>query len=1315
MFSRKRTLTSLLLLGQLSILSTFAQDLEEFRLHLKGGSIIPAENLSIPQPGDKNARTKATFKQFLIVQFSEIPAAAEVEALRNAGVTLLDYIPNLAYTATVTGQPNTAVLKKNKVRSIVPVAASQKIDILLTKKANTAANVRVRLRYPASFSYEEVVAALEEEGIAVPAAKANEFRMLTIEIPSAQLTSLAGNAWVEYLASPLAPAAPLLDKSTANTKANVLHSAQLLGYSLKGDGVTIGIGDNASLLSHADVRHKVIAQKSLPNAGHGLHVAGIVAGAGVVNERFTGYAPNASLISVENSEMIEKASFYSRAFGMVVTNNSYGSTSIEGCGTFGGYDFSSYNLDNQAYTLPNLLHIFAAGNSGKTSCSIPGFGTVFGEFASAKNSITVGQVAQAGEIAPTSSKGPTRDGRIKPEITAPGSSIASLKPNDLYTNGTGTSMAAPAVTGGVALLYQRYRQLHDGQNPKNALIKAIVLNGATDRGLPGPDFSFGFGNMNLLHSVKMLDNGAYLSGNVGNGQEQQHQINVPGNVAAVKIMLYWNDPGASPYSDKSLVNNLDLHVTAPGDVAYLPLVPDQNKPDQAAMQVVDDINNVEQVVIENPASGSYTLKISGKTIPQNSQEYFVVYDFIEKNTTLTYPIGGERLSKGDAVSLSWDTYTGSGNTFTLSYSGNDGQSWTEINNAISGQERQFAWTVPDISTTSAKVQIRNNQTGETSTSAAFTILGLPGLSFNPTQCESYAALQWTAVPEATDYEVMILKGETMQSVATTTDLKYTFSNLATDSTYYFSVRARKNGMPGRRSLAISRKPDNGNCSGSISDRDLAVVSIISPSGTGRMHTSTSLSTDQKITVQLKNLDDQSSLVNAQVGFEIPGKTGIQWEPINKSLGANETYNYTFNKTVDLSQSNTYTIKVFVRQDGDVVEGNNFRTRIFQQLANQRLALPYFENFESLNSVAVIKDSVGLAGINPFDFATEASNGRLSNRLAPSLAYSGSNSLTFDSRVEQLNGNENSLVGTFNLLGYRADKQDIKMSFRYRSLNNMSFLHNGNLVYIRGNEKDPWIVAYNLEYADSEQQDRGYRLISIPLSEILKQNNQAFSASFQIKWSNSSFYPFTVDGYNIDDVQIFSAGGAALPVELATFNAKPASENKTSTDVLLDWTTASEKDFDHFEVEAANEAEMRDSQFRFIASVAPHGAANQTAAYTYLDKSPKHGTVYYRLKMVDTDGSTAYSTIRSVTLGDKNSWLVYPNPAVNQVFVDLGEKTEKITHLQLIDVSGRIDKETFANTKGGKAELTLPAHLPSGSYFLKIISNGHEETHRIVKK
>ena len=82
-------------------------------------------------------------------------------------------------------------------------------------------------------------------------------------------------------------------------------------------------------------------------------------------------------------------------------------------------------------------------------------------------------------------------------------------------------MSVLRLSGGLALLYQRYKQLNGGANPKNGLMKAIICNGAVDRGNAGPDFQYGFGWMNLLRSIDMIENNRYFISTVANGCNHQ--------------------------------------------------------------------------------------------------------------------------------------------------------------------------------------------------------------------------------------------------------------------------------------------------------------------------------------------------------------------------------------------------------------------------------------------------------------------------------------------------------------------------------------------------------------------------------------------------------------------------------------------------------------------------------------------------------------------------------------------------------------------------------------------------------------------------
>ena len=212
---------------------------------------------------------------------------------------------------------------------------------------------------------------------------------------------------------------------------------------------------------------------------------------------------------------------------MVLTNNSYG-TSFN-CNTNGSYNYSAQTLDWQLREFPELLHIYAAGNSGGGTCDPypTGYKTVLRYYQSAKNVLTVGNVGEDRIISNSSSRGPVMDGRIKPEICGIGKSVKSTGRDYNYKNKGGTSMAAPSVTGVLALLVEKYRLMNNGQNPEGALLKAIACNTADDLGNKGPDFIYGFGLVNARRAIETLEDENYVAGNINHGDNHVHNITVP--------------------------------------------------------------------------------------------------------------------------------------------------------------------------------------------------------------------------------------------------------------------------------------------------------------------------------------------------------------------------------------------------------------------------------------------------------------------------------------------------------------------------------------------------------------------------------------------------------------------------------------------------------------------------------------------------------------------------------------------------------------------------------------------------------------------
>jgi len=173
-----------------------------------------------------------------------------------------------------------------------------------------------------------------------------------------------------------------------------------------------------------------------------------------------------------------------------VINNSWGIPA----GFYGPCDMTFWDAIDNLEAL-GIVCVFAAGNEGPTASTMR---TPADRISSQFNSFSVGAIdGGSSEIANFSSRGPSGcDGQtIKPEITAPGVSIRSCDRNGGYSIKSGTSMAAPHISGAVAILRQFNPQATVDQ------IKAALLAGAIDKGAPGEDNDYGYGLVNILNSL----------------------------------------------------------------------------------------------------------------------------------------------------------------------------------------------------------------------------------------------------------------------------------------------------------------------------------------------------------------------------------------------------------------------------------------------------------------------------------------------------------------------------------------------------------------------------------------------------------------------------------------------------------------------------------------------------------------------------------------------------------------------------------------------------------------------------------------------
>ncbi len=409
--------------------------------------------------------------------------------------------------------------------------------------------------------------------------------------------------------------------------------------------------------------------------GHGTHVAGSVLGDGVstADGAVRGTAPKAKLVlqSVldfqdglgglpdDLTDLFDPP--YKKDKARIHTN-SWGSV-----GNFGVYDQQAHEVDEFVHDHRDMLVCFAAGNEGtdkdKNGIIDPGSVTPPG---TAKNCLTVGacendrpsKTITYGQGWPKdfpadpiksdrlsnnpdgmvafSSRGPVLDGRIKPDVVAPGTFILStrsrvtqsegweLSADPLYMFEGGTSMATPLVAGCVANIRAFLRVTHNIKTPSAALLKALIINGARD--LAGqyvpteagsiPNNNEGFGRVDVQAVVGPLAAGETMvffdeATALDSGESEDRNIAVAAGATLLKATLVWTDPPG-----EGLQSDLDLIVKAGGQERH------GNMP--ATSTGFDRINNVEQVVWTNVPPGGATVTVTAHRATLEPQTYALV-------------------------------------------------------------------------------------------------------------------------------------------------------------------------------------------------------------------------------------------------------------------------------------------------------------------------------------------------------------------------------------------------------------------------------------------------------------------------------------------------------------------------------------------------------------------------------------------------------------------------------------------------------------------------------------------------------------------
>lgn len=647
---------------------------------------------------------------YAILQLRGPVTQADRHNLLATGITLLEYLPEYAYLVRGTPTQLTKAARLPQIYARTDFTLADKLSPALldaiARDADTFGWVRV-VGWPTTPA-TKLTSALAAAGL--------HTRFVADNATLLRAARLEAVRWIEPVTQ------PRVLNDVARTIMNVDPIWQ--NHGLFGAGQIVAIadsgldtGDMATL--SPDFTGRIIATHVLSegghwddNLGHGTHVAGSVAGAGVQSganpsqhaymNSYAGVAPEASLViqafeATATGQIIGIPEDYYQIFtqayvdGARIHSNSWGDTTGPVTDTeaaYGGYTYGAQRTDEFIWQYPDMAIFFAAGNSGVDGT--PGvFGLCTGGDGvvdpdslltpgTSKNVITVGATENLrlsggvaafpwlllnlcfstnpiatdtpsddpNGMAAFSSRGPVDDGRIKPDLVTPGANIISNRshhpdastlwgahetnPNYVYSGGT--SMATP-LAAGAGTLARQWLQMQGFANPSAALLKATLLN-TTVNIAPGqygtgakqeipftrPNAVAGWGRASLgfidasaPYLLWLDDHSAGL--NTGDVLTYTHTLTRPlevlTNTLPLRVMLTWTDPPASLSAATQLVNDLDLRVWGPGDTLYYG--------NEAAGS--DRLNNVEGVIIPNPAQGMYTVTIQGFNVPIAAQPY----------------------------------------------------------------------------------------------------------------------------------------------------------------------------------------------------------------------------------------------------------------------------------------------------------------------------------------------------------------------------------------------------------------------------------------------------------------------------------------------------------------------------------------------------------------------------------------------------------------------------------------------------------------------------------------------------------------------
>lgn len=686
-----------------------------YQIELLSGSFTPPAGVSAQTRADLSAAAVAAGGEnvHVLVQLHAIPTENEKNELWRQGLDLGVAVNGNSYIAAVPANAVNAVVALPEVRWMTRWTPDRKLHPRFGKGdiASWARDPKrpewvmtlVQLHHDVDVLRIHDVAAAAGGVSMEPLAGING---ATVWLPEVNLGKLALDERVLWIEEGAPPLSPNNDGARAQMRADAVIAAP---YNLSGTGVRPFVFDGGTVRSTHETFNtggasRVTVLDTQAVASHPTHVAGTVGGDGAPTStggRGRGVATGTTILSAGYQQTGGTMLFWDNAGDIQADyalarnthnadlgTNSIGSNTASNnypCERQGDYGVTSNMVDgivrgDNATVGSPVIMTWANGNERGGGVSFPArCGANYVTTAPpscAKNPIHIGALnSDGGSMTNFSSWGPCDDGRLKPVVSGPGCETGRVTgeggiysststSNTSYGLSCGTSMSTPAVAGVVSLFIQDWRaRTGAGANarPLPALVKSLLVHSARDLGVDGPDYIYGYGAVDAKGLIDLLraDNGTLGDGSttgwgtdsITQGAVDSFTLTVPANTAELKATLAWDDAAAAAFSAVASVNNLTLELVAPDSSVRQAWVLDPANPHLAATTGANTRDNQEQVLVTNPAAGTWTVRVTGTSVPTGPQTYALAHSI--------------RASDGSSCSTTTSTYEAGNDSWTL--------------------------------------------------------------------------------------------------------------------------------------------------------------------------------------------------------------------------------------------------------------------------------------------------------------------------------------------------------------------------------------------------------------------------------------------------------------------------------------------------------------------------------------------------------------------------------------------------------------------------------------------------------------------------